>query len=674
MLRNDRRRNDGRRTGAATGRHRKGRAPEGPERPGPSGEAAFASEELLFGGRLRYDRGFSRHEQDLSALSLPVMGRQLPRLVAESVRLAYSADRGALPALAFATLGQAVCRALGLFATNRVLVSLFAGGPTPDRVMAALPSLMAVAAATALAALLNSASTAAIGTLEPKVERVATLRFLRQAARVELAAIEDAVFHRLLDSAQYATTSARSMVGYSAAVVNALATMAGAAIVLTTLHPALLPLLALIAVPKSWGAIRTARRRYLSVQSWLEHTRAGRLVSGMLTEQAAAQEVRVHGAGAFLLEHYGRMAVASEAEQTRLARRQAVTETAAAALSGLALGCTYLALGLLLTSGHLPLPVAGTAVLTIRTTTSNLSTLVLQVNNLYKEALYLKDLDALDTEAERRAIPTGGAPVAARPAEVRLEKVVFTYPGRDRPALDGVSLTIRRGQVVALVGENGSGKTTLAKLIAGLYAPDSGRVTWDGADARELDRRQLFDRVALVTQDFRRWPFTARANVVIGRPAEAPDEEALDRAASYAEAHDLVESLPNGWSTLVHPAFSGGVELSGGQWQRLGLARAHYRSAPLLICDEPTSALDPRAEIEAFDRIRGLASQGHTVVLITHRLASVRHADHIYVLDGGRLVEDGTHGELLLRDGHFAGLYHLQAQQYASTAGRTPGP
>ncbi|MGP3926927.1 ABC transporter ATP-binding protein [Streptomyces sp. 8N616] len=635
-------------------------------RKGSSEAGACGSEALLFGGRLRWDLGFSRHELASLNLSFTAMARRLPQVLAESVRLAWAADRAALLMVAVAALGKAAAQATGLLATNKVLVALFAGGPTPGKVAAATPSLLVLGAVAGFAALMQSLSTAATGRLEPKVERVATLRFLHHAARVELAAIEDAGFHRLLDAAQHATASARRMIGYCVGVIDAVAALIAAAGVLTVLNPVLLPLLGLIAVPRGWAAVRTARRRYESVQAWLEHSRASHLLAGLFTQQEAAQEVRVHGAGAFLLEHYAGMAVAAEAEQTRLAGKQARTDLAASALSGLATAGTYAVLGLLLIGGGLPLAVAGTAVIAIRTTTGNLSALVLQVNHLYEEGLFLKDLDSLHTEADRRAIPAGGAAVPREPEVVRVEKAGFSYPGRTEPALHGVSLTLRRGQVVALVGENGSGKTTLAKLIAGLYEPDTGRITWDGVDARELDRRQLFDRVALVTQDFQRWPFTARANVVIGRPDSPLDEHALDRAADYADVRRIVDSLPKGWDSLVHRAFTGGVQLSGGQWQRLGLARAHYRSAPLLICDEPTAALDPRAEIEAFDKIRALAAQGHTVVLITHRLASVRHADHIYVLDRGHLIEEGTHPQLLDREGHFARLYRLQAAQYAS--------
>ena len=628
------------------------------------------SEEVLFGGRLRYDTGWSQHEHAFLELSLWAMVRRLPGLVGGTVRLAWAADRRALLVVGGCEVGQGVVQAAGLVVTNEVLRALFAGGGTQERLKDALPALVVAAVLAVLNALLASGSTAGTGRLEPKVERVATERYLERAARVELAAIEDAEFHRLLDSAQYGATSARHMIGACVAVVNGLFAFAAAAGVLTVLHPVLLPLLALIALPRSWGALRVSRRRYASMQTWIEHVRAARLLGQLLIDGTAAQEVRVHGVGSYLLGHFRAMSEASEAEQTRLADGKAATELTAATLSGAATLATYGALAGLLLTGGMQLSVAGTAVLAIRTGSASLAALVTHVNRLYEEALFVADLEKLIVEAEQYAIPAGGAGLPAVPAEIRFEKVGFTYPGRDTPALDGVSLSIPAGTVVALVGENGSGKSTLAKLLAGLYAPDSGRITWDGVDAATADRDQLFGRVALVSQDFQRWPFTAGTNIAIGRPeAPAGDGGRLAGAAAYAGADAITDTLPRGLRTLLARQFHGGVELSGGQWQRFGIARARYRDAPLLICDEPTSALDPRAELETFDRIRGLAGDGQTVVLITHRLSSVRDADIIYVLHEGRLVEYGSHHELLDQaEGRYRELFQMQAARYAASS------
>jgi ATP-binding cassette subfamily B protein len=628
--------------------------------------AGIASRTELFGGKLHYDSGYNRHESAAAESSFVATFRRLPRLISRSFKLAWAADRAALVAVAVAQIGQGVAAAFGLLAANQVLIQLFAGGPTPDRVRAALPALAFVAGAGMVAVLLTAVTTAATGRLEPKVERTAEVELLRRVIRVEMTTIEDAEFKRLLQSARFGTDATRRMVSYSIAVVNALVALAAAGSVLAILHPLLLPMLLLIIVPEAWGTVRSARRRYRSVQAWLDHARGQGEIAWQLVQRGPAQEVRVHGAGEYLLDHYRRMAAASEAEQTRLARAQAGTDLATSALSGLATGATYVLLGWLLLSGRAELAASGTAVIAIRTGTMNLATLVRQVNQLYESSLFYLDLEEVCAEADRRAIPHGGVVIERFPDRVEVEGVTFTYPDRDKPALDDVTLTVERGQIVALVGENGSGKTTLAKLIAGLYRPDAGRITWDGVDLVAADRASVFEHVALVPQDFTQWPFTARANVTIGRPRSASPEEALDRAADYAETDRVVGDLPKGWDTLLDRGFTGGVQLSGGQWQRIVLARARFRDAPLLICDEPTAALDPRAEIEAFDRIRELARMGMTIVLITHRLASVRHADRIHVLDHGKLVEQGTHAELLAAGNLYAEFFGLQAAQYAT--------
>ncbi|KUO22804.1 ABC transporter ATP-binding protein [Streptomyces dysideae] len=630
------------------------------------------SEQLLFGGPLRYDMGWNQHRDAFLELNFRAMVTRLPALLASAFRLAWQADRGAARVVLAAEVGRGLAQAVSLLAVNSVLGRLIGGGVLADRLRGAVPALATMAAVMLVAALLRAASTYATGRLEPKVERVATELYLERAAAVELAAIEDHAFHKLLDTAQYGASSARRMIVYSTRVVNASISLIAAAGVLTVLHPALLPLLATMTLPSAWSALTIARRRYESFHTWVQHARAGHLISGLLTEPAAAPEIRVHGVGPFLLRHYRAMSETAEAEQERLARLAARTGLIAAAWTGIATVATYATLGGLLLAGAMALAVAGTAVIAIRTGSSSLDSLVLEVNQLHEEALFVGDLQRLYVEAAERAIPVGGEPLPEDPREIRFENVTFSYPGEAaRPALDDVTLTLPLGRIVALVGENGSGKTTLVKLLAGLYTPDRGRVLWDGVDAATADRRQLAERIAMVAQDFKRWPFTARVNVAVGRSSAPLTEDRMTASLAEAGAEDVVADLPRGLDTLLARQFNGGHELSGGQWQRLGIARAAYRRGRILIVDEPTAALDARAELEVFEKIRALASAGQTVVLITHRLASVRHADLVHVLDQGRLVESGTPDELLATGGVYAELYSLQAEQFTT---RVPAP
>lgn len=630
------------------------------------------SERLLFGGPLRYDMGWNQHSDAFLELTFRAMVRRLPALLSASLRLARQADRRAARIVLAAETGRGAAQAVSLLAVNSALGGLMGGGPIEDRLRGAVPALAVMAVVLLVSALLRAVSTYATGRLEPKVERVATELYLERAAAVELAAIEDHTFHKLLDTAQYGAASARRMIMYGTRVVNAMISLTAAAGVLTVLHPLLLPLLVTMTLPSAWSALTNARRRYESFHTWVQHARAGHLISGLLTEPAAAPEIRLHGVGPFLLRHFRAMSESAEAEQARLARLAARTGLIAAAWTGLAAVATYATLGGLLLAGAMSLAVAGTAVIAVRTGSASLDSLVLEVNQLHEEALFVGDLERLYAEAAKRAIPAGGTALPEDPREIRFENVTFGYPGESaRPALDDITLTVPLGRIVALVGENGSGKTTLVKLLAGLYTPDRGRILWDGVDAATADRRLLAERIAMVAQDFKRWPFTARVNVAVGRPSVPVAEERLAAAVEEAGAEEVIAGLPRGLDTLLARHFSGGHELSGGQWQRLGIARAAYRRGGILIVDEPTAALDARAELEVFERIRALAGTGQTVVLITHRLASVRHADLVHVLEQGRLVESGTPDELLAKGGLYAELYGLQAEQFTA---RVPAP
>ncbi|MEI5097340.1 ABC transporter ATP-binding protein [Streptomyces sp. PmtG] len=644
-------------SGARARKRRRGRA---------GGAYASPPEQLLFGGRLRGSWGWTVHEGAGPRSSFLTILRQIPSLAGHTASLAWRADPMALVVVAVAQLGQAAATAFGLLATNRVLVSLFAAGPTADRVQDALPSLLGVAAASALAATLRAVSFAASGRLGPKVERIAGLSMLEPVIRVEMEHMERADFHSALDSGQHGQTAARRLIEHTLGIVEALMALLAVSGVLAVLHPALLPLLVAVIVPKAWGTVRAARRTYESVQVWLEHVRQLGALRRLLISQDAAPELRVHGAGPFLLDQFDRMAAQAADEQTRLARLEARTDLATSAVSGVTAAGTYALLAWLLTQGHMPLASGATAVLAMTSGTAGLRRLVTNIHHLYEQSLFMTDLMRARDEARKRAIPSDGTPVPEPPAEIVFDRVTFRYPGRERPALDDVSLTVRKGQVIALVGANGSGKTTLSKLLAGLYLPSRGTVSWDGADLRTLCRDDVFGHMALVPQDFQRWPFTARANVAISRPGAIHDEARLDAAAAYADAHRVLDELPHGWDTLCEKGYVGGVDLSGGQWQRIALARAYFRDAAVLICDEPTSSMDPAAEIDAFDKIRALAAAEQTIVLVTHRLHSVKEADVIYVLDEGRLVEHGDFATLMATEGPgvFRRLFELQSHQY----------
>ncbi|OKH98990.1 ABC transporter [Streptomyces sp. CB02923] len=635
--------------------------------------AVSAAEQELFGGRLRFDGSGSKHERALTHMAFGQMAAALPRMVVVVLRAGRAADPRALAGLVLAQAGQGVTGAVGLVAVNGVLNELFATGPTGDKLRQSLPALLVLALVSAAAALLSAWSTAMAGRLEPQVERTVSLRYYASVTRVEVVATERPEVQRHLEAGKFGTDSARRMLGLSVGVANVLIGMVASAVVLALLHWALLPMLLTIALPKGWGAVQSARREHTSRRHWVDHQRAVATLLQYLTQPSAAGEIRAHGAGALLLRGYRQMSGLMECEQRRLARAQAHTDLFAGSFSGLAsLGC-YGVLWWLLTSGGLPLAVGGTAVVAIRTSTARLTSLVQQINRMYAEILRLADTEAATELAARHAIPRSGTPLPARVRAIEVHGVSFTYPGAAAPSLKGVDLSVRRGAVTALVGANGSGKSTLAKVLAGLLLPGSGTVWWHGAggervEVSEADRAQVFRAIGLLAQNFPNWEMSAATNVAIGAGDLPRDMTCVKEAARAADVDLLIEGLPHGWDSIVVKGYERGVQLSGGQWQKLGNARSRYRGAPFLLVDEPTSALDPHAEITAFEQLRTLADSGTGVVLITHRLAATATADHIYVLDDGRIAEHGRHADLMRRPGGlYRGMFEAQAAQYGLT-------
>ncbi|GGO64691.1 hypothetical protein GCM10012289_14630 [Nonomuraea cavernae] len=309
----------------------------------------------------------------------------------------------------------------------------------------------------------------------------------------------------------------------------------------------------------------------------------------------------------------------------------------------------------------MPLSAVGAAVFGVQLANRSLGSLVLSLNGCYESGLYFLDLvEFLNATSARRRPALAPAPPEVSHFEV--DNISFSYPGGSSAAVRGVSLNVRRGEMIALVGENGSGKSTVAKLLAALYDPDQGQIRWDGEPVTEARREELWNQVGFIAQDFTRWPFSARDNITMGKPV---DLGSLRLASSRAGADVVIESLDAGYDTLLDRRFKSGLELSKGQWQRMAAARAFYRDCALLICDEPTAALDARGEQAFLHALREYARE-KAVVLITHRLENVRHCDRAYVLVHGRVTESGGHDELMSLRGAFYELYQLQADRWAA--------
>ena len=626
---------------------------------------------------------WSAKAAELSQTGLVTMALRLPVLIAAVMRLGWQGARRDLIVTVVFNAVTGVFTAFGLLATTAVLSALFAAGPTPERVAGAAPALLLVGAAVTMRAAFAALAQWAQGRLRPQVEQIVERRLYELTTAVDLAAFDDPEFQDDLHRARLrGLDAAPSMVDNAVDLLTAAVGVVAAAGALGVLHPVLLPLLLLTALPEGWAAVRVARLGYLTQLALVEVNRRSWIMTELMTERTHAAEVRSFTVRDFLLRRYGRLADHIRKQMLELARRQTLTRVSGDVLTGVATVVMYAALGLLLWTGIMPLAVAGTAVLAIRAGQNSLINLVHALNRCYEDGLYFADYLSYCQTVEQRihhshaGLATSSAQAAGHVGSLRgfqqitAEHITFTYPGNATPALQQVSVRLGRGEIIALVGENGSGKTTLAKILAGLYTPQAGQIRWDTTPVTDLDPQTLRRAIAVVAQDHTHWPMNAADNIAMGDdPADAQVRQAVEHAAITSGADHVIATLPHGLDTLLDKRFDGGQELSGGQWQRLAAARGFYRDAPLLICDEPTAALDARAEHHLFEHIRDHArANDRTVLLITHRLASVRHADRIYVLNDGQVTEHGNHQQLMSLGGLYAELYTLQAAAYHPAA------
>ncbi len=599
---------------------------------------------------------------------LRAVAAKAPGTAALAVRWAWRASPRLTLLAGVVQLAAGAATAFGLLATADVFTQLLAQGPTPERLVAALPAIATVIAAAAARGLLEASVAAVQGALVPRVEQRAQDELHVAVLGVDLAAFDEADFTELVERASTdGPIRVRSCVEDTGDLIAGLVSVTAAVVTAGVLHPVLAPVVLLAALPRGWATVRSARLMFDSFVRMNSARRRLGVTSNLITGRNPAAEVRAFTTQAVLLGEHRRIGDMITAEAVRLERDRTVVQLIGRTVSGVGTGLAYGVLAMLLYAGGMPLALAGAAALAMRTAGQSVANTIYEINRLYEASFHLDLYRSCLADATRRSRAQATGLLAGDPVEITLTDVSFRYPGQEQPAVDGVSCTLRRGQVIALVGENGSGKSTLAKIITGLYLADSGTVAWDGIDVATVDQRELHERVAAVLQDPLRWPMNAENNVRIAQ-LDRPDPGGarLADAAARSGTDAVVAELPAGWATVLSRQFQGGRDLSGGQWQRLSVARGLYRDAPLVIADEPTAALDARAEHAVFAALRGLAGTNHEriTLLVTHRLANVKHADQILVLEHGRLIEHGTHEQLISRRGTYEELFTLQASAY----------
>jgi ATP-binding cassette subfamily B protein len=487
---------------------------------------------------------------------------------------------------------------------------------------------------------------------------------LEKAATLELRHFEDSeLYDRLTRARREASSRPVSVVTETFSLIQSLITLTGYAGLLWSFSPWAVLGLVVASVPATAVEMRFSEMAF-RLRNWrAPENRKLNYIEYVLANDQHAKEVKLFGLGPLLLDRYRTTGERLYREDARLAWRRAAWGYALSLLSTGAFYACYGVMALSAVRGAIGLGSLTLYLVAFRQGQQSFQSILSGIGDMWEHNLYLSNLFGfLDTPVDAPAAPPGAPPVTER--GLRFEGVGFRYPGRDGWALRGVDLFVPEGRSLALVGHNGAGKTTFIKLLTRLYEPTEGRILLDGRDLRDWDLDALHRRVAVVFQDFNRYQLPARENVGFGDAPHVDDEPRLDRAADQGGAAEVVAGLPQRWDAMLGRWFKDGTELSGGQWQKIALARAFMREqADILVLDEPTAALDAEAEHAVFERFRAL-TRGRTSILISHRFPTVRMADHIVVLDAGRVTEQGTHAELVASGGRYAQLFALQAQGY----------
>jgi ATP-binding cassette, subfamily B, bacterial len=500
--------------------------------------------------------------------------------------------------------------------------------------------------------------------LSDRLTNESSISLMEHAKTLDLEDFEDAGFQDQLERARRQTTGRVTLMTQLFNQMQDIVTVLSFAAGLLVFAPWLIVLLLVALVPVFLGEAHFNAQTYTLDFSHTPERRELDYVRLTAASIETAKEVKIFGLNGFLIDHYRRLADAFYLANRSIALRRASWGGVFTAVgtTGYYLAYAYIVWRTL--EGEFTIGDLSFLAASFRRLRALLEGLLTSFSATAGQALYLNDLFSFFEMKPRILSPKNPRPL---PRPVRegfvFENVGFIYPGATRWTVRHLSFMLKAGEVVALVGENGAGKTTLVKLLTRLYDPDEGRILLDGHDLREYDVEELRGSMGVIFQDFVRYNFTAGDNIAVGRISARDDRQRVERAANRSHADEVIGRLPDGYAQRIGKRFKNGIELSGGEWQKIAIARAYMREAEVLILDEPTAALDARSEFEVFQRFKEL-SRGKTAVLISHRFSSVRMADRIFVLLDGKVEAAGTHDELVSKPGLYAELFELQAAGY----------
>lgn len=500
--------------------------------------------------------------------------------------------------------------------------------------------------------------------LADRFTRHVSVRVMEHASQLDLASYEDPVFYDKLERARVQSTDRIAMIQAMGTILQQCVMAATFSVTLFLFSPWLLLVLIVCVVPAFLGESHFA---FLGYSLNFRQTPVRRQIDYLRilgASKESAKELKLFGLAGFLTGEYTRLSNEIYDQNVRLAGKRFWAGSLLSLMSSAGYYGAYAYVVYRAVQGDLTVGTLTMLAGAIAGASNNISAIFATSSSIADQALFLTDL--LEFFAVRpKVVSKEHALPPPRPIRdgFVFENVSFSYPGNSRRVLDNLCLRIEPGERIALIGQNGQGKTTIVKLITRLYDPTEGRILLDGNDLRDYDIESLNGEIGVIFQDFMRYEMSARDNIAVGRISEHDNDSEIERAARKSLADAVVSRLPSGYAQMLGRRFEGGVDLSGGEWQKVALARAYLRDAQVLILDEPTAALDARSEFEVFERFAEL-TQGKIALLISHRFSTVRMADRIIVLENGRIVEEGDHHRLMSLGGRYSEMFEMQAASY----------